>query len=102
VLAARQRALARQHCVNAQLPPANLEAAVLALPAAVQRLKTIGGRLGWSARALHRCLRVARTIADLQDAEQVSEVHVTEAAQYRRVLLPATPAPGTAGLPRLS
>jgi magnesium chelatase family protein len=102
VLAARQRALARQHCVNAQLPPANLEVAVLALPAAVQRLKTIGGRLGWSARALHRCLRVARTIADLQDAEQVSEVHVTEAAQYRRVLLPATPAPGTAGSPRLS
>jgi magnesium chelatase family protein len=63
---------------------------VLAQPAALVRLKAIGGRWGWSARALHRCLRVARTIADLQGSEQVNEAQVTEAAQYRRILRPVT------------
>jgi magnesium chelatase family protein len=70
------------------IAPADLEAAVMAQPPALVKLKSIGGRLGWSARALHRCLRVARTIADLQGSEQVSEAQVTEAAQYRRILRP--------------
>ncbi len=40
-------------------------------------------RLGFSARAYTRALKVARTIADLNDEDRISPVHVSEAIQYR-------------------
>ena len=42
-------------------------------------------RLKLSARAYHRVLRVARTLADLRDEDTVRRVHVAEALSYRRV-----------------
>lgn len=39
-----------------------------------------------SARAYHRVLRVARTIADLDGTERVATAHLTEAIKYRRAL----------------
>ena len=40
-------------------------------------------RMNLSARAVHRSLNVARTIADLQGEEKVSNDHVNEALAYR-------------------
>ncbi|MGH7704077.1 MAG: YifB family Mg chelatase-like AAA ATPase, partial [Gemmatimonadales bacterium] len=46
-------------------------------------LRTAITRLGLSARAYHRVLKIARTIADLTGAEEIGTTHVSEAIQYR-------------------
>ncbi|MDO8311422.1 MAG: hypothetical protein Q7T25_05730 [Sideroxyarcus sp.] len=43
-------------------------------------------RMHWSARGLHRVLRVARTIADLSGDVDLNKEHIGEAIQCRRVL----------------
>ena len=40
-------------------------------------------RLALSARAYHRVIKIARTIADLENSENVEENHILEAIQYR-------------------
>jgi magnesium chelatase family protein len=42
-------------------------------------------RMKFSARGYHRILRVARTLADLDGAQQVRRIHVAEAITYRRI-----------------
>ena len=51
-----------------------------------QLLRQAMTRLNWSARAYHRVLKVARTIADLEGAAAIKQPHIAEAIQYRRVL----------------
>ena len=86
VAQARARQVARQGGPNARLDAAGVDAAVSADDAAVAFLHRAAERLGWSGRALHRTLKVARTIADLAGAARVGTVHVAEAMQYRRPL----------------
>ncbi|MFU8819672.1 MAG: ATP-dependent protease, partial [Desulfurivibrio sp.] len=42
-------------------------------------------RFGLSARAYHRILKIARTIADLAASAELATAHVAEAVQYRRL-----------------
>jgi magnesium chelatase family protein len=54
--------------------------------AAERFVRQAATRLGWSGRRLHRCLKVARTVADLAGAERIGLVHAAEALQLQRVL----------------
>ena len=46
-------------------------------------LRDASEKLGFSARAYHRILKVARTLADLDGAEKVGRLHLAEAISYR-------------------
>ncbi len=88
-VAARERALARQGQPNQALQGQKIDAYVLLEPSAAKFVQTAASKLGWSARGIHRTLKVARTIADLAGATHTEVSHVAEAVQYRRVLVGA-------------
>lgn len=86
VAAARARQTRRQRCTNAALAPRAIDTHCAPDADGARMLKQATSRLGWSARAYHRVLKIARTIADLEDAPAVAARHVAEAIGYRRGL----------------
>jgi magnesium chelatase family protein len=85
VLRARASQLARQGKCNAELGPSELEQACRLNAAAEALIRQAISRLGLSARAYHRVLKLARSIADLAGESGVASAHVAEAVQYRRL-----------------
>ena len=86
VAAARRRQQERQGKTNAQLEPGEIDQHCATDEPAAAFLRQAAQRLAWSGRRLHRCLKVARSIADLAGAERIGTAHVAEALQLQRVL----------------
>lgn len=85
VEAARARQQARAGCPNARLEPSALGRAAALSDADRALLTRAVDRMGLSARGYHRILRMARTIADLDDSDTIATAHLTEALGYRRM-----------------
>ena len=83
---ARTQALQRQGVTNHALTADDLQQHTRITETAQNFLAQAAQRLGWSGRAVHRSLRVARSIADLADSPKVELPHIAEAMQYRRAL----------------
>ena len=81
---ARARQIARQGKPNARLAPREIDTHCAPDAAGAALLAKAMAKLSLSARAYHRILKVARTIADLGGAPAVGAPHVAEAIGYRR------------------
>lgn len=86
VRAARCAQIERQGCTNADLPAGDVERHCLPDAGGESLLLQAMQRLKLSARAYHRVLRVARTLADLAGVERPGAAQIAEAIQYRRSL----------------
>jgi len=87
VVAARERQFARQGKTNADLGSSEIDRHCELDDAGTALLRQAIARLSLSARAYHRVLKLARTLADLAGDERIGAPHVAEAAQYRRGVL---------------
>lgn len=83
VIQARERALARQGCANAQLSPAQVNAVCQLGQTEHRYIESAVTKLGLSTRAYHRVLKVARTLADMAGEDRIQRPHLAEAIGYR-------------------
>ena len=83
VLAARKQQLQRNQQTNARLDNKALQKYCRLSEADQQLLEYAANRFQLSPRAYHRILRVARTIADLEQSARIQSHHLTEALSYR-------------------
>jgi magnesium chelatase family protein len=86
VIRARERQISRQGVPNALLEAGRVEELCAPDAAGAALAETAMRRLNFSARAYHRVLRVARTLADLGGDARPGAKHMAEAIQYRRGL----------------
>jgi magnesium chelatase family protein len=90
----RRRQLRRNHPVpgrdrgllNSEIPPAGISRLARLEDAARSWLETRINRLRLSVRAHHRLIRVARTLADMDDDEEVRRVHLARALSFREAI----------------
>ncbi|MGD9591386.1 MAG: YifB family Mg chelatase-like AAA ATPase [Candidatus Berkiella sp.] len=84
VIKAREKQYQRQQHTNAKLSTHEIIAHCKLDSQAQQMLTSALEKLGISARAYHRILKVARTIADLSDSENIQTAHLAQAIQFRK------------------
>ena len=70
------------HC-NAHMPPSLIEVHCVLDEESRRIFRRVSEHFGLSARAYHRVLRMARTIADLDNSPGIRSPHLMEAVQYR-------------------
>jgi len=85
VVTARERQIQRSSKPNSQLTPKQVEYYCQLSEAEYGLLDKAITQFGLSARAYHRILKVARTIADLAGSKKIQLPHLTEAISYRRL-----------------
>jgi magnesium chelatase family protein len=87
VTQARERQYARFRnegiYANAHMKPRHIRKYCKIDEDSLRLMETAMNRLGLSARAYNRILKVARTIADIEGCEQIATEHISEAIQYR-------------------
>ncbi len=87
VIAAQKRQLLRQQKLNANLSNTELDEILanklVASAASLELLAKAMSQLKFSARAYHRILKLALSIADLSDAQTLEANHISEALSYR-------------------
>jgi magnesium chelatase family protein len=86
VALARQHQADRQGEPNAMLEAGRIDEYCRLDETAALFLRSAAERLDWSGRRLHRCLKVARSIADLAGSKTITTAHLAEALQLQRVL----------------
>ncbi|UCG84594.1 MAG: ATP-binding protein [Dehalococcoidia bacterium] len=79
----RQRLEGTGLVCNADMTPLEVREYCRADPSAQSLLQAAMNQMNLSARAFHRILKLARTIADLADSDIIAANHVAEALQYR-------------------
>ena len=70
--------------LNAHLSPTGIKEYCLLQKEGQELLKMAFEKLGLSFRAYHKILKIARTIADLEDKGEITTQHIAEALQYRK------------------
>lgn len=68
---------------NSELPAGKIDQYCPLTPQASILLERIYKKLNLSARGYHRVIRIARTIADLDDSDRIDKIHISEAVFYR-------------------
>ena len=91
VLRARKRQETRFHTMpistNKEMNVKHIDTLCVLDEASKQLLKSAVDRMGLSARGYHRTIKVARTIADLEDCDALDASHIAEALQYRQSIV---------------
>ncbi len=84
VIQAQETAFKRQNCMNAHLSDNALKIACPINHEQQQLIQQASDSLGLSARAVKRCLKLSRTIADLEQSIDIKDQHILEALSYRQ------------------
>jgi magnesium chelatase family protein len=86
VIAARNIQLKRQNKLNYELNNQEIIDYCVIEQKGLDLLKHASERFGLSARSYYRLIKVSRTLADIEDKEFITEVHIAQSMQYRVAL----------------